>query len=245
MAAKDNVSGAAAAAVPAPSAEETPATATHEAAAPKKSKMPLIAGALAVVVLAGGGVGYSMWSSAKHAAEELSEKSVEKRLMKQLEHKKDNKPPVFIALDDFLVNLPGKGGEHYLQAKLVLRTADGATEKRITEYLPLVRDRILAVLSARSVPELATIEGKEAMAKDVALVINAIIEPQLTAIFILQQERSTVDLRNLERLGAIPRETAGGGSYSVVAKEAAAQFWRVSEMDLPVQAVLFNSLVMQ
>jgi hypothetical protein len=30
-----------------------------------------------------------------------------------------------------------------------------------------------------------------------------------------------------------------------VAKEAAAQFWKVTEMDLPVQAVLFNALVMQ
>ena len=218
----------------------------HDApAAAKKSKLPMIIGAVAFVVLAGAGYYFGVALPAKKYAEEESEKSVEKRLMKQLERKKDNKPPVFIAMDEFLVNLPGKGGEHYLSTKLVLRTADGATEKRITEFLPLVRDRILAVLSARTVAELATVEGKEGMAKDIALVINAIIEPQLTAIFILQQEPSTADLRNLERLGAIPRETAGGGSYSAVAKEAAAQFWKVTEMDLPVQAVLFNALVMQ
>jgi flagellar basal body-associated protein FliL len=65
--------------------------------------------------------------------------------MKQLETKKANKPPVFIAMDEFLVNLPGKGGEHYLQTKLVLRTADSTTEKRITDFLPLVRDRVLKV----------------------------------------------------------------------------------------------------
>jgi flagellar FliL protein len=214
----------------------------HDAPGPaKKSKLPMIIGAVAFVVLAGAGYYFGVALPAKKHAEEESEKSVEKRLMKQLERKKDNKPPVFIAMDEFLVNLPGKGGEHYLSTKLVLRTADGATEKRITEFLPLVRDRILAVLSARTVAELATVEGKEGMAKD----IDAIIEPQLTAIFILQQEPSTADLRNLERLGAIPRETAGGGSYSAVAKEAAAQFWKVTEMDLPVQAVLFNALVMQ
>jgi len=227
-------------------AEATAAAGGHDApAAAKKSKMPMIIGAVAFVVLAGAGYYFGVALPAKKHAEEESEKSVEKRLMKQLERKKDNKPPVFIAMDEFLVNLPGKGGEHYLSTKLVLRTADTATEKRITEFLPLVRDRILAVLSARTVAELATVEGKEGMAKDIALVINAIIEPQLTAIFILQQEPSTADLRNLERLGAIPRETAGGGSYSAVAKEAAAQFWKVTEMDLPVQAVLFNALVMQ
>ncbi|MGB4010971.1 MAG: flagellar basal body-associated FliL family protein, partial [Zwartia sp.] len=100
------------------------------------------------------------------------------------------------------------------------------------------------VLSSRSVSELATVEGKAALSKDLALVINAIIEPQLTAIFVLQQDPSTADLRNLERLGAIPKQS-DGASYSTVAREAAAQFWRVTEMDLPVQAVLFSAMVMQ
>ena len=230
-----------------PAAPEGAPAAAADAAAPPaaKSKLPLIAGAVAVLVLAGAGWYFGMHLPAKKHAEEESEHSVEKRLMKQLERKKDNTPPVFITMDEFLVNLPGKGGEHYLQTKLVLRTADATTEKRITDFLPLVRDRILAVLSSRTVDEMATVEGKDRMSKDIALVINAIIEPQLTAIFILQQEPSTADLRNLERLGAIPRETSGGGSYSAVAKEAAAQFWKVTEMDLPVQAVLFNALVMQ
>jgi len=225
--------------------DAAPAIAEAAAPPPAKSKLPLIAGAVAVLVLAGAGWYFGIHLPAKKHAEEESEQSVEKRLMKQLERKKDNKPPVFITMDEFLVNLPGKGGEHYLQTKLVLRTADTTTEKRITDFLPLVRDRVLAVLSSRTVDEMATVEGKSRMSKDIALVINAIIEPQLTAIFILQQEPSTADLRNLERLGAIPRETSGGGSYSAVAKEAAAQFWKVTEMDLPVQAVLFNALVMQ
>ncbi len=225
--------------------DAAPVTAEPAAAPAAKSKLPLIAGAVAVLVLAGAGWYFGIHLPAKKLAEQESEQSVEKRLMKQLETKKANKPPVFIAMDEFLVNLPGKGGEHYLQTKMVLRTADSTTEKRITDFLPLVRDRVLAVLSSRTVSEMATVEGKDRMAKDIALVINAIIEPQLTAIFILQQEPSTADLRNLERLGAIPRETAGGGSYSAVAKEAAAQFWKVTEMDLPVQAVLFNALVMQ
>ena len=138
----------------APSAEAS--APAGESASPPKSKKPLLIGGIAVVVLAAAGVGFTMWSSAKKHAEEESENSVEKRLMKQLEHKKENKPPVFITLDEFLVNLPGSGGgEHYLQTKLVLRTADVATEKRITEFLPLVRDRVHAVLTARTVSELA------------------------------------------------------------------------------------------
>ena len=212
-----------------------------------KSKKPLLmglTGALLLVLLVGG---YSMWSSeqAKKQAELMTPESVEKRLMLQLEDRKANKPPLFMtSLAEFLVNLPGAGGEHYLQTKLVLQVGDAATEKRVTDFLPLVRDRVLSVLSSRSVAELSTVEGKAAMAKDLALVINAIIEPQLTAIFVLQQDPSTIDLRNLERLGAIPKQS-NGEAYGSVAKEAAAQFWRVTEMDLPVQAMLFSAFVMQ
>ena len=122
------------------------------AAAAAKSKLPLIAGALAVLVLAGAGWYFGMHLPAQRLAEEESGKSVEKRLMKQLERKKDNKPPVFITMDEFLVNLPGKGGEHYLQTKIVLRTADNTTEKRITDFLPLVRDRVLAAAAVGLLP---------------------------------------------------------------------------------------------
>lgn len=225
-------------------AAAAPTPAPAPAAAAAKSRKTLVIGALAAVLVIGGGVGYWKWQQAKKHAEE-SEQSVEARLKKQLEARKENKAPIFVPMDEFLVNLPGGGGEHYLQAKLVLRTADANTEARIKAFLPMVRDRVIAVMSSRSVDELATVEGKDAMARDIALVINAIIEPQLTAIYILQQEPRTADLKNLERLGAIPKQTAGGGAYSAMAKEAAAQFWRVTEMDLPVQAVLFNSLVMQ
>ena len=214
---------------------------------PGKGKSVLLLGIIGVLVIALGGVGYTWWTGdqKKKQADESTPEAVERRMLKQLEGKKSNKAPVFISsLDEFLVNLPGKGGEHYLQTKVVLQVGDAATEKRIVEFLPLVRDRMLSVLSSRSVSELATVEGKAALAKDLALVINSIIEPQLTAIYVLQQDPSTADLRNLERLGAIPKQ-ADGASYSTVAKEAAAQFWRVTEMDLPVQAVLFSALVMQ
>ena len=53
------------------------------------------------------------------------------------------------------------------------------------------------------------------------------------------------DLANLERIGAIPKQTTAGERLSQTAIEAAAQYWKVTEMDLPVQGVLFDRLVMQ
>ena len=188
--------------------------------------------------------------TAKGAAEKAAkqaelEQTPEYKLQQQLKFKKENKPPQFIKMDEFTVNLPGRGGEHYLQASLVLRTADGSTEGRIKDFLPIVRDRVILVLSSRTMQELSTVEGKNAMAREIALVINSIIEPQLTAIFILQQQPGTADLQNLERIGAMPQSTTAGEKLSQTAVQAAAQFWKVSEMDLPVQQVLFDKFVMQ
>ena len=215
---------------------------------PKKSKKGLIFIILGTVVALGGGAGYYMWSQgqaeAKRKQAEL-EATPEYQLKKQMEFRKENKPPRFVAMDEFTVNLPGRGGEHYLQTKILLRTGEATTEAKIKNFMPIIRDKILLVLSSRTMQELATVDGKNAMAKEIALVINAIIEPQLTAIFILQQRLESADLANLERIGAIPKQTTAGERLSQTAIEAAAQYWKVTEMDLPVQGVLFDRLVMQ
>lgn len=200
------------------------------------------------LVVALGGIGLYQWNKnseeAKRKQVEL-EASPEYQLRKQLEFRKENKPPRFVKMDEFTVNLPGRGGEHYLQTNIVIRTGDAATEAKIRNFLPIIRDKVILVLSSRPMEQLATVEGKNMLAREIALVINAIIEPQLTAIFILQQKLESGDLRNLERIGAIPKQTTAGEKLTQAAVEAAAQYWKVTEMDLPVQAVLFDKLVMQ
>ena len=167
---------AAAAMAPAPAASAQP-----PAEPPKpKSKKKLIFIILGVAVLVGGGVGYSMWSKSKEEAARKQaelEATPEYQLKKQMEFRKENKPPRFIKMDEFTVNLPGRGGEHYLQTQIVLRTGDADTEGKIKSFLPVIRDKIILVLSSRTMQELATVEGKNAMAKEIALVINSIIEP--------------------------------------------------------------------
>jgi hypothetical protein len=43
----------------------------------------------------------------------------------------------------------------------------------------------------------------------------------------------------------MPKDASATAQMTQVAREAAAQFWRISEMDLPVQGVLFKSFIMQ
>ena len=177
--------------------------------------------------------------------QEAEEKRPENILQRQLMERKENAAPIYIALDEMIVILPGRGGVHYWQAKIVLRKNDSSTEDKIKTFNPIIRDKIITVLSSRQMQELATVEGKTMLAREIALVINSIIAPQLTAIYILQQQPTTADIQNLERIGAVPKETSTGQKISGEAAKAAAEFWNVTEMDLPVQAVLFSSFVMQ
>lgn len=214
---------------------------------PKSGKKNLII-ILGVILLAAGGVGGYMYM--QHSAEEKKHQEEEANrpeniLKRQLMERKENAPPIYIPLDEMIVNLPGRGGEHYLQTKIVLRTNDSATEGKVKNFMPVIRDKILTVLSSRQMQELATVEGKVMMAREIALVINSIIAPQLTAIYVLQQQPSTADMQNLERIGAVPKETSTGQKVTTEAARAAAEFWNVTEMDLPVQAVLFSTFVMQ
>ncbi|MBU3598390.1 flagellar basal body-associated FliL family protein [Polynucleobacter bastaniensis] len=213
---------------------------------PKSKKMLfLIIGLIVVLAAAVGGYFYMQHNAELKRQQEAEDKRPENILKKQLMERKENAAPIYIALDEMIVNLPGRGGEHYLQTKMVLRTNDGSTEDKIKKFMPVIRDKVITVLSSRQMQELATVEGKTMMAREVALVINSIIAPQLTAIYILQQQPSTADIQNLERIGAVPKETSSGQKITGEAARAAAEFWNVTEMDLPVQAVLFNTFVMQ
>jgi len=213
---------------------------------PKSKKMLfLIIGLIVMLAGAVGGYFYMQHNAELKRQQEAEDKRPENILKKQLMERKDNAAPIYIALDEMIVNLPGRGGEHYLQTKMVLRTNDGSTEDKIKKFMPVIRDKVITVLSSRQMQELATVEGKTMMAREVALVINSIIAPQLTAIYILQQQPSTADIQNLERIGAVPKETSSGQKITGEAARAAAEFWNVTEMDLPVQAVLFNTFVMQ
>jgi flagellar FliL protein len=217
-----------------------------EAEKPKSKKtLFIIIGLVLVIGAAVGGYMYTQHAAEERKLQEAEAKRPENILKKQLMERKENAPPIYIPLEEMVVNLPGRGGEHYLQTKIVLRTNDSATEGKIKNFMPVIRDKIITVLSSRQMQELATVEGKVMMAREIALVINSIISPQLTAIYILQQQPGTADMQNLERIGAVPKETSSGQKITGEAARAAAEFWNVTEMDLPVQAVLFSSFVMQ
>jgi flagellar FliL protein len=111
---------------------------------PKKSKKLLVIGVLVAVLAALGGGGW-YWTHLREAAP----KAVEK------------KPPVFVTLEPFTVNLLQEGGDHYLQVGIVFQVDGDKTVDAMKAYMPIIRNRILLVLSGKHPSDLSQVDGKQ------------------------------------------------------------------------------------
>lgn len=133
---------------------------------PKKSKKKLfiMVGALLLVVAGGGGAWYFLGD--KPAGESAAAKQ------------EPPKPPVFIAMDPFTVNLQPEAGEQYLQVQFTLQVADEKQVEMIKLYMPLVRSRVLLLLSSKKPSELSTPEGKKKLQDEIVATIKQPFTPQ-------------------------------------------------------------------
>lgn len=149
-------------AVPAEAVEPDEATQAAPAGKSKK-KLFIILGAL--VVLLGGG-GAAAWfftqpdDSPKHAEAGPQE------------------APVYLALDTFTVNL--QDGDQYMQVDITLQVADEDQVNAIKLHMPLVRNRLLALLSSKHAEELVTPADKKKLAQEILAQVKQPFSPEAT-----------------------------------------------------------------
>ncbi len=77
-----------------------------------------------------------------------------------------SKPPSFVTLDPFTVNLRGES-DHYLQTVIVLRVSDPKTAESLKGFMPEIRHRINLLLSSKQPSDLDSMEGREALATQI------------------------------------------------------------------------------
>ena len=145
-----------------------PAEASVDAAVPKKKKgkklLFIIVGV--VVVLALGSVGGFIFikrQGSAHASP-AEKKHVEK------------KPSVFTALDPFTVNLADREREHYLQIGLTYEVENNEIADEVKAQMPLIRSKILLLLTSKTAAELSTPEGKARLAAQLVVLARAPLE---------------------------------------------------------------------
>lgn len=122
----------------------------------KASLLIIIFAAVALIAAVGFGVLFYLGqknSPEAKAASQLAKRSV----------------PVYLALDNMVVNLADPGGEKIAQVGVTLELVDSKASDKVKVYLPSIRSSILLIISQRESTELLSIAGKEKLAADILL----------------------------------------------------------------------------
>jgi flagellar protein FliL len=153
----------------------------EESVAPKKSKKKLIIIAvISIVVLAlvAGGAFFMMGK--KKGGEGADGAEVAEA---EHEEKAHDQPPVYVKLDAFTTNLaaedtapPGTAGQ-YIQVVVELKVEDAKEGEEIKNYMPEIKNNILRLLSSKFGSQLATTDGKDALANEIRDSVNGVINP--------------------------------------------------------------------
>jgi flagellar FliL protein len=132
--------------------------------APAKSKKMVIIIAAVVVLLAVVGGGAFIYISKQRAA---AEDGAEPAPAKAAAHAAPKTPPVYLPMDNMVVNLADPGGERVAQVGVTLEVADAHASDTVKAYLPTIRSGVLMLISQRTADELLKQEGKEKLAADI------------------------------------------------------------------------------
>ncbi len=77
--------------------------------------------------------------------------------------------------DEFTVNVM-ENTRRFIKAKFALEVSDNKTLAELEEKIPLVKDKIIMVLSIQSLEDLSTVEGKENCKLEIIDAVNEILE---------------------------------------------------------------------
>ncbi|MBX9811472.1 MAG: flagellar basal body-associated protein FliL [Burkholderiales bacterium] len=133
---------------------------------PKWKKRRWLTILLLFTVLAGGGAGARFFLQENDAAQAEASK-------------KKEKPPVFLSLESFTVNLQPEAGDQYLQVGLVLKVKDNATVEAVKRQMPEIRNRLLLLLSSKRASEISTVAGKQKLSGEILAEVKQPFSPEI------------------------------------------------------------------
>lgn len=134
------------------------------APAPAKGKSKKLILIAAIVMLAAGGGGAGWYFTQKPKAEGQPEAPVKKA------------PPVFVNLDSFTVNLADQ--DRFLQVGIVYEVDGSETAEAMKTQMPVIRSRILLLLSSKTVEMLTSVDGKQKLAEELLIEARAPLAPK-------------------------------------------------------------------
>lgn len=133
----------------------------------RKRKLLIGAAALLALVLVLAGAGTTLWlrNKAAHAADEADSSE---GVLADAESQADPvRPPVFLPLDLFVVNLADRDAGRYAQVGITLEVESAVFADRMKGFMPAIRNAILMTLAHKTSDELLDRAGKERLADEI------------------------------------------------------------------------------
>jgi len=122
--------------------------------------------AIAALVLGGLGLGAALYMKKQRADAEAAD---EESPVAAAPHRKKERgaPPVFVAMDNFVVNLADHDIDRYAQIGVTLEVADERHAEEIKAYMPAIRNNVLLLLAHKASTDLAGGDGKVQLAREI------------------------------------------------------------------------------
>src|SRR5262249_4200531 len=84
------------------------------------------------------------------------------------EHRRDrHAPPVFVPMDNFVVNLADHDADRYAQIGVTLEVLDDSHVDEVKAYMPAIRNNVLMLLAHKASGGLAPADGKVLLAREI------------------------------------------------------------------------------
>jgi flagellar FliL protein len=133
----------------------------------RKRKLLIGAAALLALVLVLLGVATTLWlrNKAAHAAEEAGNDEV--ALADPDPQADPARPPTFLPLEVFVVNLADKEAGRYAQVGITLEVESAIFADQMKGFMPAIRNSILMILAHKTSQELLDRAGKEQLADEI------------------------------------------------------------------------------
>ncbi|WP_345991615.1 flagellar basal body-associated protein FliL [Sulfurimonas sp. HSL-1716] len=167
-------------------AEEKKTEETEAGAETKKSNslmLIVIIIVLVVVILIGAIIAVLMMggdSSSSKQVQKNVQQSASSQPMKRSHAELDNsrtlnKIGILYPLDTFTVNLLSENGSRYLKAQISLELSGQELAAELDSKKAVIRDRILRLLSSKSLEEVSTLKGKDKLSEQMMDVLNPML----------------------------------------------------------------------
>ena len=143
----------------------------------KKKLFIIIAIALTVLGAIGGGVYYFLIRTPVDPATAQANASAEAKAGAK---EAPGKPPIFLPLESFTVNLKVSPGEdqQFLQIGISLQMRSEKSGDPVKQRMPQVRNRVLMLLTNSRASDLSTTDGKEKLVEQILTQVNSLY-PQM------------------------------------------------------------------